>query len=203
MRFRIQSFAAIVVVLTVLACDNDDAPLPDNIKVTIEGVEYPTVTVGSQTWMSINYAGPGGVHFDDQNSRPEFGKYYSKTEVEAIRLPPGWRLPTQQDYEKLATVYGFSVPSNGTHTEHIKNLTSTTQWNNVPGTNASGFNAYPAGYVFQNWPPIPGDIAEFWVTGGLTLSIQEAGTSLTSLRMVFYQSDNSPELKFNVRFVRD
>jgi hypothetical protein len=45
--------------------------------------------------------------------------------------------------------------------------------------------------------------AEFWVAGGLTLSIQEAGASLTSLRMVFYQSDNSPELKFNVRFVRD
>lgn len=206
MKYSIRPFVAVTLVMLSFACKNDDDIVPDqdsSSEVTIEGAKYPTVKIGSQTWTTTNYAGPGGVPFDNNNSRPEFGKYYLKEEVEAIALPAGWRLPTQQDYEKLASFQGLSIPSNGTHTENIKSLTSTLHWNHVAGTNISGFNAYPGGYIFQDSAPLPGDIAEFWVSAGVTLSIQEAGAGLTSLRMVFYQSDNSPAYRFNVRFVKD
>lgn len=195
----------LTVLLLSSACDNDDpAPAVNSENtVSIEGVEYATVTIGTLTWTSTNYAGPGGVPFDDQNPKPEFGKYYSRIEAEAISLPSGWRLPTKQDYEKLAEFYGITFPTNSAHTEKIKALTSKTNWNNVAGTNVSGFNAYPGGYIFKSGLPIPGDIAEFWTSEGITISIQESGIDLTDLRMTFYQSDNSPDFKFNVRFVKD
>ena len=206
MQTRFSSVAlAIVVMIIAFACDNDDPAPVNNAEntVNIEGVEYKTITIGTQTWTSTNYAGPGGVAFDDTNSKPEYGKYYSRIEAEAIKVPAGWRLPTKQDYEKLAAFYGITFPTNGTHTESIKSLTSESNWNHVTGTNTSGFNAHPGGYIFQGSQPIPGDIAEFWTSEGITLSIQEAGTGLSNLRMAFYQSDNSPDYKFNVRFVKN
>ncbi|MGC3943711.1 MAG: FISUMP domain-containing protein [Chryseolinea sp.] len=203
MQTKILSSVLLAMLLIFSGCDNDDPdPVNNENTVTIEGVEYTTVAIGTQTWTSTNYAGPGGVSFDDQNSKPEFGKYYSRLEAEAIKVPAGWRLPTKQDYEKLAAVYGITFPTNITQTENIKKLTSTSNWNNVAGTNTSGFNAHPGGYIFQG-PPIPGDIAEFWTSEGITMSIQESGNGLTNLRMTFYQSDNSPDYKFNVRFVKD
>lgn len=206
MQTKFFSYFALVVVLVLSACKDDNDPAPDanpNEIVTIEGQDYATVKIGTQTWTSANYAGPGGIPFNGNNPKPDFGKYYSRIEAQEIALPAGWRLPTQQDYEKLAAHYGITLPTNGTHTEKIKALTSETDWNHVPGTNASGFNAYPAGYIFQSGPPIPGDIAEFWATEGITFSIQEAGAELSNLRLTFYNSDNSPDYKFNVRFVKD
>ena len=164
------------------ACDQDD---DDNVApptVTIEGSKYPTVVIGTQTWTSANYAGPGGVAYDAGNPKPEYGRYYAKAELDAITLPEGWRIPTQADYTKLAQFYGIVIPSHGSDTEDIKSLISKTNWNNVSGTNTSGFNAYPAGYIFGSSSPIDGDIAEFWTSEGVTVSIQEAGANLTSLR---------------------
>lgn len=206
MKFRIYPSIAISLALIISACDNDKDVMPDpssETLVTINGDEYSVVRAGDQVWTSVNYAGPSGVPFDDEGNKPEYGKYYSKAEVEAIPLPEGWRLPTQDDYKKLAQFYGIEIPSNGTHTENIRELISEKNWNHVVGTNTSGFNAQPAGYIYGESVPIPGDIAEFWVTEGITMSIQEAGAGLTALRMVFYQSDNSPDYKFNVRFVKD
>ena len=185
------------------ACDEDDDANVAPATVTIEGSKYLTVVIGTQTWTIANYAGPGGVAYDAGNSKPEYGRYYAKTELDAITLPEGWRIPTQADYTKLAQFYGIEIPSHGSDTEDIKSLISKTNWNNVSGTNTSGFNAYPAGYIFGSSSPIDGDIAEFWTSEGVTASIQEAGANLTSLRMIFYQSDNSPDYKFNVRFVKD
>jgi uncharacterized protein (TIGR02145 family) len=124
--------------------------------------------------------------------------------VNAITLPEGWRIPTEEDYRALAEHVGIAtIPTTLADSEKIEDITSKAHWNNTAGTNTSGFNAYPTGYIFGNSLPIDGDIAEFWTAGGLTLSIQEAGANLSSLRMVFYQSDTSPDYRFTVRFVRD
>ena len=204
MNLILRSFAVVLAVFSFTACDReDDESVTPRTTITIHGLEYPTVAIGTQTWTSANYAGPGGIAFDAENSMPEYGKYYSKAELEAIALPEGWRIPTQEDYTKLALFYGITIPSQIADTEKIASLISKTNWNNVAGTNTSGFTAYPAGYIFGSGAPIDGDIAEFWTSEGLTASIQEAGTNLTSLRMIFYQSDDSPDYKFNVRFVKD
>ncbi len=186
------------------ACDQeDDENVVPEPGVIIEGKKYPTVVIGTQSWTSVNYAGPGGVAYDENNSKPEYGRYYSKAELKSFTLPEGWRIPNQEDYAKLAQFYGITLPSHGTDTEKIKSLISKTDWNHVLGTNASGFNAYAAGYIFGSSEPMDGDIAEFWTSEGITFSIQEARAELTSLRAIFYQSDNSPDYKFNVRFVKD
>jgi uncharacterized protein (TIGR02145 family) len=192
---------AILLAVVFSACKEDENIAPVN-SVTIEGTEYPTVEIGTQTWTSVNYAGPGGVSFDAIGSMPEYGKYYSRVELEAIKVPEGWRIPTMDDYKKLAEFYSMPLPTMTMHSDLIKPLISATHWNHVVGTNTSGFNAYPGGYMFGSAPPIDGDIAEFWASGGITLSIQEAGENLSKLRMALYQSDNSPDYKFNVRFVK-
>ena len=187
---------AFLLAVSLTACKDDPGITPENV-VTIEGTDYPTVEIGTQTWTSVNYAGPGGVAFDSK-----YGKYYSKAELATIKVPEGWRIPTMDDYKKLAEFHGVPVPSMVSHSEAIKPLISEENWKHAVGTNASGFNAHPGGYMFGPAAPIPGDIAEFWATDGVTFSIQEAGENLTGLRLTLYLSDNSPEYKFNVRFVK-
>jgi uncharacterized protein (TIGR02145 family) len=203
MNSRIVLIVVPVLIFLSSSCGHDnDEPTPDAV-VNIEGKEYPIVVVGTQTWTAVNYDGQGGVPYDGNSPKPEYGRYYSKAELASITLPEGWRIPNQEDYKTLAQFYGITLPSNGTQTEEIKSLISKTNWNHVAGTNASGFNAYPAGYVFGASPPMDGDIAEFWTADGITVSIQEAGADLTSLRLILYQSDNGPDYKFNVRFVKN
>jgi uncharacterized protein (TIGR02145 family) len=187
--------------VTLVSCD-DESTEDRPQQVTIEDKQYPFVKIGNQLWTASNYEGSGGVTYDASNTRPEYGKYYLKTELDAIVLPAGWRIPTLEDYSRLAQSYGIPVPSKLSDGEAIKALISTTHWNNAEGTNTSGFNAHPANYIFQDSNPIEGDIAEFWTSGGETFSIQEAGENLRSLRVSLYKSD-SPGYRFNVRFVKD
>jgi len=201
MRSSIVACLLLFSIVTLISCDDEstDSPLQ---QVTIEGKPYPFVKIGNQLWTTSNYEGPGGVNYDASNTRPEYGKYYLKTELDAIVVPAGWRIPTLEDYSQLAQAHGIPLPSKLSDGEAVKALISKANWNNAKGTNTSGFNAYPANYIFKDSHPIEGDIAEFWTAGGETFSIQEAGTNLSSLRISLYQS-NSPDYRFNVRFVKD
>ena len=111
-------------IVTLISCDDEstDSPLQ---QVTIEGKLYPFVKIGNQLWTASNYEGPGGVSYDALNTRPEYGKYYLKTELDAIVVPTGWRIPTLEDYSQLAQAYGIPVPSKLSDGEAIKPLIST------------------------------------------------------------------------------
>lgn len=200
------SFLAILFLFSLVSltgCDDESTITPPPLQyLTIEGKEYPIVKIGNLTWTASNYAGAGGVSYDAANSKPVYGKYYSKAELDVISVPDGWRIPTMADYAALAQFYGITIPSKAGEGEAIKALISTANWNHAVGTNASGFNAYPGGYVFGNANPIDGDIAEFWTVDGKTFSIQESGENLSSLRIALYESTNSPDFRFNVRFVK-
>lgn len=201
MRSSIIACVLLLHIATLISCDNESSESPLQ-QVNIGGKEYPFVKIGSQLWTTSNYEGPGGVTYDELNTRPEYGKYYLKAELDAVVVPSGWRIPTLEDYTKLAQYHRVPLPSKLGEGEPIKALISITNWNNAKGTNASGFNAYPANYIVGNSNPIEGDIAEFWTADGETFSIQEAGSSLSELRIALYDSD-SPEYRFNVRFVKD
>jgi uncharacterized protein (TIGR02145 family) len=190
-----------IIIIFLIAC-KDDSPVPSSEIIIIEGSDYETTKTGTLTWTTSNYAGPGGVNYDEFNSKPEYGKYYSMAELDNITLPEGWRIPTEADYVALAEFYGITIPGSISQSDAIKSLTSTTHWKHVQGLNTSGFNAYPGGYIFGDSDPMDGDIAEFWTNQGHTLSIQEAGANQSSLRIAFYDSSNSPEFRFNVRFVK-
>lgn len=172
----------------------------DSIK--IEDKVYPTVAIGNQVWTTFNYSGPGGISHNSADDKPEYGRYYTFEEVIKIHIPKGWRLPTRQDYIKMAEHEKIIFTDNrAMNQEAIKNLVSINNWRSIPGTNTSGFNAQPGGYGFQNQPPQDGDIAEFWTSEGYTISIQETAGGKTH-KISFYNNSNSPEYRFNLRFVR-
>lgn len=181
--------------------NNEPAPQSTD-PVLIDNTAYPTVTIGNQVWTTLNYAGPGGMGYDTLGTKPEYGKYYTYEEIKAIHLPDGWRLPTRQDYLSLAQHQGITFNGNrATMQGAIKKITSVNNWRSIPGTNASGFNAQPGGYCLRNQPPQAGDIAEFWTVDGDTFSIQESADGKNH-NASFYGDSNSPEYRFNVRFVR-
>lgn len=203
-RFTTSALFALLLTMVAVSCKNDQEtePVPQTGTVLISGKEYPTSTIGNQVWTTANYDGPGGIAYKTGSEKPEYGRYYTLEEAKAISLPGGWRLPTLQDYVALAESQGVVFTNlRATGQETIKKLTSTTNWRIVRGTNASGFNAHPAGYSFQNGAPQDGDICEFWIADGTTFSIQEGANGNTH-NILFYASD-SPAYRFNLRFVKD
>ncbi|HEU4472994.1 MAG TPA: FISUMP domain-containing protein [Flavisolibacter sp.] len=183
-----------------VACKKEKS---DTGSITIHGKSYATRSIGGKTWTLSNYEGPGGLHFGNGTVRPEFGRYYSLAEMQALALPAGWRMPTEADYRQLCESQGVVFSgSRATGQEAIKRLLSQANWLNIPGSNASGFNAQPAGYMFQDAQPIPGDISEFWTAEGHTISFQE-GASGSTHNIKFYQNNSGQEYRFNIRLVRD
>lgn len=199
--------AALLIMLLSLAaasCKNDSAnqPIPQANSVVIGGKELATVSIGNQFWTAINYNGPGGITYRPGVDKPEYGRYYTFDEARAVILPGGWRLPTMQDYTILAENQGIvftDFRANGQ--EASRKLASETNWRTVPGTNASGFNAQPAGYIFGQGVPLDGDICEFWMADGNTFSIQESANGKT--HNVLFYSTNSSSYRFPLRFVKD
>lgn len=199
------AFLAILLTLISASCKNkqDNQPDPQVASVLIQAKHYPVVAIGDQLWTTLNYSGPGGVGYKTGSEHPEYGRYYTFAEVKTIALPDGWRLPTMQDYLTLAQHQGI-IFTNGRATDQdaIKKLASITNWRSIAGTNASGFNAYPAGYCFQNIDPIDGDISEFWMADGNTISIQESATG-KGHNIMFYDNSGSVDYRFNLRFIRN
>ncbi|HEY0244146.1 MAG TPA: hypothetical protein VGC01_01170, partial [Mucilaginibacter sp.] len=94
------SFIVILAILFLSACSKKNTPAPNTETgtVVINGINYPTITIGSQTWTSTNYYGSGG-------SLPAYnvlyGNYYTLAQASAITLPAGWHIPSRADYDTL------------------------------------------------------------------------------------------------------
>jgi len=170
--------------------------------VRIMDKEYPVRLIGQQQWTVSNYAGPGGRAYRPGDEKPAYGRYYSLAEARAVTLPAGWRLPTLQDYRRLVQQQGVVLTNDrAMGQEAIKTLASTTNWRSIAGTNASGFDAQPAGYSFQESDPQDGNIAEFWTAEGHSISIQESAAGKAH-SLLFYSTSDSAAYRFPLRFVR-
>jgi hypothetical protein len=78
------------------------------------------------------------------------GAYYSAASLSSINLPAGWRVPTALDFNRLLGNYSSDLDQNGNVICNLyltQGLISKTNWTNISGSNVTGFNAYPAGYV--------------------------------------------------------
>lgn len=146
-----------VLMVSVCACSKNSEiisqPVDAPSTVTINGTNYPTVTIGSQVWTAANYNGAGGIEPDKTMTNaaywtPLYGKYYSPEEAGKIVLPAGWRVPTKADFNKLIANYPLT-PATATqgNIEAFYALASSLGWDNLKGTNSGGFSLYPAGFV--------------------------------------------------------
>ena len=149
--------------------------------------EYQWIKIGNQTWMAENlaYLPEIGKYNPDSLNLPDYYVYgyYGNNTSEAkltenylrygvlynffaaqTACPPGWHLPTDEEWKKLERALGMSV----SHTDKIdpfirgtdqgSQLKSATGWEKEGnGTNSSGFSALPGGFRFGN--------GNFWFQG--------------------------------------
>lgn len=152
MRVNILSISIVAALFFSCSKGSNKPQQSQGATITINGTAYPTVVIGTQTWTSLNYNGPGGVNYDNGANNPAYGKLYTWTEAQAISLPTGWRLPTESDFNNLMIAIGAQNLGNGSYlssgTEPLQ-LMSKTGWSTTNGTNTLGFNAEPAGYYNQ------------------------------------------------------
>lgn len=156
------------------SCRKNNSNPEDPNTVEISGTKYATVKIGTQTWTSVNYNGPGGVNYNDGANDPTLGKLYSFQEVKEISgLPSGWRVPSEADLKKLLAIVGAEMDGDDifTDSDASKKLMSTMGWTNtgLSGTNTTGLNLMPTGYLFVSSSNSKrysdkGKLASFWTS---------------------------------------
>lgn len=144
----------------------------------IMGNNYPVVRIGSQVWMADNLKNtyfnngtpipvveddntwknlttPALSWYDNNAAQNKFmGAYYNFYAVESNNIcPPGWRVPTLQDFEQMLVFlqqYGYNYngikdPDNNPYTNDYtaKSLTSRSLWMTSDVTGAPGNTDYP------------------------------------------------------------
>ncbi len=130
-----------------------------------DGKVYKTIDVGSQTWFAenVNYWGEdgtlGGCNERYDNNCELYGRYYSFYEAPEA-CPPGWHLPSDDDWKQFERFLG--MPEDEVNTAYgnrgadqklgsiLKNCSG---WgtdgngNDANGINSIGFSAIPAGEI--------------------------------------------------------
>ena len=152
---------------------NNKKPLSSS---SLSNQDFKTVKIGSQTWMAENldvdhyrngdkipqakdwrawdksgedskgfwtyYIKPKGRGFFENNSDPKmYGKLYNYYAVHDDRglAPAGWHVPTYEEWNLLKETLGSNAG---------KKMKSSSGWEeNGNGTNESGFNGLPGGYL--------------------------------------------------------
>jgi len=136
-------------------CNNQKCP--GTFQDPRDGQVYGTTTIGSQTWMNQNlrYNVPGGSW--DYNGvesftmgaegRPPYGKLYSWEAVKEA-VPPGWHLPTDQEWKVLESELG--MPDSDLDKMGYTERRGTDQGVQLQLGGSSGLNFLPAGFRTGN-----------------------------------------------------
>ena len=148
-----------------------------------DGDLYCLTTIGDQTWLreNLRYDAAGGRWYNDEESvfNVFCGRLYTYEEVQAAEAnggicPPGFRLPTSEDFETLVSNSGGNVNAGRT----LK-YPSPSFWSNSDLPSIGTFNAVAAG-VYYPWLDFPLsfnnsfgqqlEFAYFWTSTTETLS---------------------------------
>jgi len=158
--------------LSVLSCkkdktnddDNNTTPLPTTVT-DADGNVYNTVTIGTQTWMKANLkttkyndgtsiayvtttwngltTGAYCNYNNDANNAGTYGRLYNGFAAFNSKVcPSGWHVPSDAEWETLATSLGGTSVAGGKLKE-----AGTSHWMtpNTDADNSSGFTALPGG----------------------------------------------------------
>lgn len=164
------------------------------------GPSIPSVTIGSQTWMSKNLDindGQGGIYTQTVNyGQGDVVEYYYTWDA-AVRVAAsisGWHLPTQAECNTLISAAG------GGYNAGTK-LRSTYGWNASNGTDNYGFAAFPAGLYDRGFMN-QGNYAFFWISNNYSTAVGYAmffdGYGSASTDMENYKTAG-----FSVRLIKD
>ena len=129
-----------------------------------DGHAYHYVTAGNLDWFSQNLAWLGtGVPFRSSPATASmFGSFYTWNEaMQGDVCPEGWRVPTHEDWESLATFLNGGKPLSfidnwdglGSKASAEAYINESRMWPYSPDnvhTNDIGWNALPLGYTFSN-----------------------------------------------------
>lgn len=147
-------------------------PCPEAISISYAGQTYNTVKIGDQCWIkeNMNVTTENSVYYNDYPDNGEtFGQLYNWEEAMTV-CPPGWRLPSNDDWctlvqhvdasagcqlnEQVGTDAGFKLKSTGSG------------WmNNQSGSDQFGFKALPGGFKLSNGNYSElGHNASFWTS---------------------------------------
>jgi uncharacterized protein (TIGR02145 family) len=195
-----------------------------------EGNEYETVIIGDQEWMaenlktdlycngdSIPYSGDDvrvKVYDNDPENEVVFGKLYNFQAVldTAGLCPCGWHIPTELEYAVLIDYLGGyenamrSMKSSGSIDR------SNGLWIEIngsgrtySGTNASGFNALPAGFAGDVQFYKRDTMALFWATQieGSDAIMYEIGDNDFVAKFNFDQPHEKDGIFMSVRCIKD
>jgi len=195
-----------------------------------EGNEYETVIIGDQEWMaenlktdlycngdSIPYSGDDvrvKVYDNDPENEVVFGKLYNFQAVldTAGLCPCGWHIPTELEYAVLIDYLGGyenamrSMKSSGS-IDRSSGLWIETNGSGrtYSGTNASGFNALPAGFAGDVQFYKRDTMALFWATPmeGSDAIMYEIGDNKFVVKFSFDQPHEKDGIFMSVRCIKD
>ena len=131
--------------------DSDNSDIRD-------GQSYKSVQIGEQTWMAenLNYFTPEGskyYEYDSLRYSGIYGRLYD-WETACFACPPGWKLPSDEDWKILERYLGMDVSEieqyswRGTNEGNKLKEVGSTHWlYNNEGTNEYGFTALPSGWI--------------------------------------------------------
>lgn len=121
-----------------------------------DGKVYKTVTIGDQVWMAQNLAyrperARGWSYRNNRRNLETYGYLYDWNTAQEV-CPPGWRLPSFQDWEKLGESLGGVEAAGGKlkSTGTLKDRSGLWESPNLGATNESGFSGLPGGIRYSN-----------------------------------------------------
>jgi len=147
-----------------------------------EDTDICEIVIGSQIWMCKNYDAviPGSkVYNNIEANRDIYGGLYTWDQVMTPGFcPPGWKVPTEAEWNILINYLSGSAVAGG----HLKEI-GTDHWDapNTGADNSNGFAARGAGYwnyLFNSFSQLKKE-ATFWT------QTEKSATNAATARLIF------------------
>lgn len=196
----------------------------------IDGNQYLTVTIGTQTWMrenlrttryrngdpipevllnadwnSLNTGAWSWYDHDPEKDTP-YGKLYNWYAVDDSRglCPTGWHVPTDTEWTTLTDFLGGTSVAAGKMKTTGTIQTNIGYWEdpNTGATNESGFTGLPGGWRSNNSFPLFGEFG-FWWSSTAFDSVNAWARDLAYDRESVFRFDADKRGGFSIRCVED